>query len=55
MQFFNNLVDFIFVLASAHVEIQHRMLIPVLFQRSDGQAFKKVFSALEVILQRAAK
>ena len=35
--------------------MQHGMLFPVLLQLGDGEAFKQVFAALEVILQGAAK
>ena len=55
VQFLNDLSDFVFVLARAHVEMQDRILFPVLFQLGDGKTLEQVLPSLEVIRQGAAK
>ena len=55
VKFFDNLFHFPLVLAGTDVEMQHWVLLPVLFQFGDGKTLEQVFAALEVVFQGAAK
>ena len=55
VQFGGDATEFQLVLASAQVEMQNGILLPVLLQFSHGEALEKVFSTLEVVFQGAAQ